>query len=101
MREELKKYIFRDPIYPVISNYDAQVVVTGNDVASKLAQQINHPVLWESTIRRMADQGFEHFIEIGPQRILSGLLRRIDKTKKSSNIEDIKSLEKTIESLKH
>ncbi len=48
----------------------------------------------------MMENGVEAFVEIGPQRVLSGLIRRIDKTKKIINIEDKKSLEKTLQELK-
>jgi len=99
MRGELKKYSLKDPQCAVVTNCDAQPVENGAAVADRLVRQIDHPVLWEDSVRRMAGLGCDTFIEIGPQRVLSGLLRRIDKSRKSANIEDIKSLEKTLEAL--
>lgn len=99
MGEELEKYNFNEAKFPVIANCDAQISNDKNKIRDNLVKQINSPVLWEDTIRKMIDNGVEIFLEIGPQRVLSGLMRRIDKRKKSLNIEDQESLEKTLESL--
>ena len=100
MREELKKYNFKTPKFPVITNCDAVEASDGKAIADKLVRQINSAVLWEDSIKKMISLGAEAFLEVGPQRVLSGLLRRIDKTKKAMNVEDQKSLDKTIEELK-
>ena len=100
MREELKKYNFKTPKFPVITNCDAVEASDGKAIADKLVRQINSAVLWEDSIKKMISLGAEAFLEVGPQRALSGLLRRIDKTKKAMNVEDQKSLDKTIEELK-
>ncbi|MBN1823286.1 MAG: ACP S-malonyltransferase [Endomicrobiales bacterium] len=99
MNEELKKYQFSNMSFKVITNCDAQLTENSEKVKDKLVRQINSPVLWEDSIRAMINSGIEIFIELGPQRVLSGLMRRIDKTKKCLNIEDMKSLEKTLEEL--
>ena len=99
MQEELKNYRLQDPGFKIFSNCDAKPAQAGAEIAQKLVRQISSPVLWEGTIRNMIASGAEVFIEIGPQRVLSGLLRRIDKTKKTLNIEDMKSLNKTIEEI--
>jgi [acyl-carrier-protein] S-malonyltransferase len=100
MQAELGKFAFGNAASPVVTNCDAQPTSDGGSVKEKLVQQINHPVLWEDSIKRMISMGCAIFIEIGPQRVLSGLLRRIDRNVKSSNVEDKKSLGKTMESLK-
>ncbi|MBL8023480.1 MAG: ACP S-malonyltransferase [Elusimicrobia bacterium] len=79
------------PDVPVVANVDARPVQDPQQIREKLVQQIDHAVLWEETLRFMIDAGVETFIELGPGRVLSGLLRRTDKTKKFSNIEDKKS----------
>jgi [acyl-carrier-protein] S-malonyltransferase len=99
MRAELAGCVLNAPAVPVFTNCDAQPVESADGIADKLVRQINHPVLWEDTIRRMAERGCDTFIELGPQRVLSGLLRRIDKTKKSYSIEDAKSMEKSLAAL--
>lgn len=79
------------PSVPVVANVDAQTVQDAQQVREKLVRQIDHAVLWEDTLKFMIGAGIETFIEIGPGRVLSGLVRRTDKTRKFSNIEDKKS----------
>ena len=100
MKEELDKYSFNSPKFEFVSNCDAKITQEPIDIKSNLVKQINNPVLWDSSVRTMSSFASELFIEIGPQRVLSGLLRRIDKMKKSLNVEDKKSLNKTIEELR-
>lgn len=99
MKEELNKYEFNNPIYPVITNCDAQTTKDVSNIKEKLAKQINNSVKWDASILNAIADGAELFIEIGPQRVLSGLMRRIDKTKKVLNVEDLASLEKTLKEL--
>lgn len=100
MKEELKKFNFSNPKFPVVTNCDAQPTTDAGQIKEKLVKQINGPVRWESSVLAMASLGAATFIELGPQKVLGGLLRRIDKTKKYFNIEDKKTLEKTLEGLK-
>lgn len=99
MKEELNKYEFNNPVYPVITNCDAQTTKDVSNIKEKLAKQINNSVKWDASILNAIADGAELFIEIGPQRVLSGLMRRIDKTKKVLNVEDLASLEKTLKEL--
>lgn len=98
--EELIKYNFNNPKIPVITNCDSEITVDSGLIKEKLVKQIKSPVYWEDSIKKMINNGVEVFIEVGPQRVLSGLLRRIDKSKKILNIEDQKSLEKTLQEIK-
>ncbi|MBL0058198.1 MAG: ACP S-malonyltransferase [Elusimicrobia bacterium] len=81
------------PAVPIVANVDAGLTTDPDEIRKKLVQQIDHAVLWEDTLRFMIGAGVETFIEVGPGRVLSGLLRRTDKTRKFSNIEDKKSAE--------
>ena len=72
-------------------NVDARETRSPEEIRAKLVRQIDHAVLWEDTLRGLFAAGVENFIEVGPGRVLSGLLRRTDKAKKFSNIEDKKS----------
>jgi len=100
MNDELEKYSLNSPKFNFISNCDAVITNEPRQIKENLVKQISSPVLWEDSIKNAIKSGAEIFIEIGPQRVLSGLLRRIDKTKKSLSVEDIKSLTKTLEELK-
>ncbi len=99
MAEELKKYTFNNPVYPVITNCDAQITKDNSAIKEKLAKQINNSVQWDASILQAVSSGVELFVEVGPQRVLTGLMRRIDKTKKAVNIEDGASLEKALKEL--
>lgn len=100
MKLELEKYSLNSPKFRFVSNCDAKINLEPSVIKENLVKQINSAVLWDTSIKTMAEAGSEYFIELGPQRVLSGLLRRIDKTKKSLNIEDLKSYNKTIDALK-
>lgn len=93
MAEVLAKAAVSDAAWPVYTNCDAQPTQAADEIRQKLVRQIDHAVLWEESVKAMAAAGIERFVEIGPGRVLSGLLRRIDKTKKAANIEDKKSAE--------
>jgi len=99
MQKELEKYSFSEAVSPVITNVDAQATTDVQSIKEKLVQQINHSVLWEDSIKKMIAMNCATFIEIGPQRVLSGLLRRIDRNVASYNFEDAKSIEKTLAAL--
>lgn len=99
MSEELKKYDFTGPSFGVYANCDAVLTTDVAVVKEKLVKQIKSAVKWDESVRNIIDGGFDKFIEVGPGRVLSGLLRRIDRTKKALNVEDAGSLEKTIQEL--
>lgn len=81
---------------PVICNVRADEVKDVSDIRELLRVQVMRPVLWEQTIRKMCAEGVEHFIELGPGTALSGFVRRVDRKRKISHVEDMESLEKTI-----
>lgn len=101
MRAELEKYNFTEPKYSIITNCDAQITKDISSIKEKLVKQVCSPVLWDVSMNNAISNGFDTFIEIGPGRVLSGLMRRIDKTKKTLNISDVVSLEKVVEELKN
>ncbi|MDR3049050.1 MAG: ACP S-malonyltransferase [Elusimicrobiota bacterium] len=99
MEKELVKYDFSAPKFPIYSNCDAVLSNNKDIVKEKLVKQINNAVLWDESINNIIKAGYDKFIEIGPGKVLSGLLRRIDRNKKALNIEDSASLEKTLQEL--
>lgn len=102
--EKLAKELLNVPIFdmniPVITNVTADYVAKKEDVKELLKLQVSNSVRWEESIRRMISDGADTFIEIGPGKTLSGFIRKIDKDVRVFNVEDIQSLEKTLEGIK-
>jgi [acyl-carrier-protein] S-malonyltransferase len=80
-----------------ITNVTADYVNDESEIKEFLINQVVSPVKWEESIRRMIDDGVDTFIEVGPGKSLSGFMKKIDKTKKILNVQDMKSLSKAIE----
>lgn len=99
MAKELEKYSFNAPAFGVYTNCDAQLTTDASVIKEKLVKQIKSAVKWDESMNNVISSGFDKFIEVGPGKVLSGLLRRIDRSKKASNIEDDASLQKTIQEL--
>lgn len=83
---------FHDPQITVISNVDAQPLESGTEAADKLVAQICGSVLWSRSMERLIQSGHDHFVEVGPKKVLRGLMRRIDRNVKILNVEDSASL---------
>ncbi|WP_160679678.1 ACP S-malonyltransferase [Clostridium sp. C8-1-8] len=84
---------------PIISNVNAEYVNSSDEVKALLVNQVMSSVKWEESIRLMIKDGVDTFIEVGPGRALSGFLKKIDRSVNVFNVEDIKSLDKTIDGL--
>lgn len=85
---------------PVFTNVDAQATVLGAEFKHKMPKQIYSSVQWTQTIQNMVSEGVDTIIEIGPGKVLSGLVKKIDPSVKTYNIFDKNSLESTISALK-
>jgi [acyl-carrier-protein] S-malonyltransferase len=96
--EVLRGHITAMPSAPakpaVIANYNAQPVETVADWAEGLIRQVSGSVLWTASLEHLASQGVDTFLEIGPGRVLSGLVKKTLKAARIANVEDLKSLEK-------
>lgn len=77
--EALTSVKVRRPAFPIVANVDAQENSDAARVAELLVRQIEHPVLWEPSVRQMASAGVTEALEIGPGKVLAGLVKRIDK----------------------
>ena len=97
---ELEKVDISDNELPVVSNVNAQVIMNKYEIKRCLVEQVSNSVLWEDSIKHMADMGVDTFIEVGPGKTLSGFVKKIDKSLYVYNVEDIESLESTIASIK-
>ncbi|MCI0620191.1 MAG: ACP S-malonyltransferase [Acidobacteria bacterium] len=97
LAEDLRQLSFRDPRYPLINNADAAELREGTSVADSLSRQVCSPVRWTETIQNLINTGVQLFIEVGPGKVLCGLIRQIDRTVKTANVEDSQSLAQTLE----
>ncbi len=79
---------------PVVSNVEATPYLDESKVKPLLVQQVCAPVRWDASIRKMCDLGVSRYVEIGPGKVLSGLIKRIDRTAELQNVEDVDSLVK-------
>ena len=98
--ENLKGITVSDFNVDVIPNYNPEISYSKDNVRNLLAKQLNSPVRWQETVERMIKMGINTIVEIGPKRTLSSLIKRINGTVRTLNIEDTASLEKTIKIIK-
>jgi len=83
---------FHSPRIPVISNVDAEYHGTPPEISRKLALQVTRPVRWQACVERMVGAGVTRFVEFGPGRVLTGLLRKIDRKLQAVNIATAEAL---------
>jgi [acyl-carrier-protein] S-malonyltransferase len=96
LAELLDSTDFRKPVIPIVNNADARFMDDVDSIKSSLVRQLGSPLLWEDSIRVITDSGADTFIEVGPGKVLSGLIKRIVPDAKVLNVEDMNSLEKTL-----
>jgi len=99
LEAELERVTLRRPAAPVISNVTARPYEGPEAIRARLVEQVTAPVRWEESMRYLAGQGFTRFIELGPGAVLSGFMKRIDKTAQVLNVADLASLETTVKAL--
>ena len=81
-----------DPQVPLVDNVNAQVVTSASAIREALKHQVTSPVRWEESIRRLRAEGVELFVEVGPGKVLSGLVRQIDRAAACLRVEDSATL---------
>jgi len=96
---DLRATAFHTLRVPLVNNADAEITTSGDEAREALVRQVTLPVRWEESIRELIDQGVNTFVEVGPGRVLTGLLRQIDRSIHVFNVEDEKSLRSTLERL--
>lgn len=97
---ELDKVTISDAKIPVVANVSAEILTKAEDIKASLVAQAASPVLWEDCVARMKEFGADILLEAGPGKTLCGFNRRIDKTITSLNVEDVASLEKSLDYFK-
>ena len=97
---ELDKVQIRDAKIPVVSNFTGELETKADEIKANLVAQADHPVKWIACVNTMSAFGADTFVEAGPGKTLCGFNRRIDKSLKSMNVENLETLQKTLDYFK-
>lgn len=99
LAQDLRNLHFGTPAVPVATNVDAKFVKGGDAARDALIRQVTGAVQWVRSIQLLIGSGVERFVEVGPGKVLTGLLRQIDRSKTGLNVDNEESLQKTIAAL--
>src|ERR1700751_4855246 len=99
LEKDLNATAFADLQVPLVTNVDADSIRQGEEARSALIRQVTMAVRWEESMRMLLDEGVNTFVELGPGRVLTGLMRQIERSVATLNAEDEKSLQATIEKI--
>src|SRR5580658_8065062 len=99
LEADLRAVTFGPLRIPLVTNVDAAVITGGDEAREALIRQVSLPVRWEDSIRELVEQGVSNFVEVGPGRVLSGLLRQIDRSVHVFNVEDSRTLQTALQRL--
>ncbi|MCD8510839.1 MAG: ACP S-malonyltransferase [Bacillus sp. (in: Bacteria)] len=100
MKEHLAGLEFSTPTMAVVANVTADTVSGTEEIRELLYKQIYSPVLWEDTVKKLVDEGVDTFIEVGPGKVLSGLVKKVSRRATVLPVFDEETLEKALEALK-
>ena len=92
MKDKIYLTDFVRPVVEIISNVTANPVSNPDDIKKLLVQQIEKTVRWRESITNMINTGVNHFIEIGPGKVLSGLVKRIDRNVKINQVNSLNEI---------
>jgi len=99
LARDLEKTHFGELRVPLVTNVDADTIENGEQAREALVRQVSTAVRWEESVRLLIEEGVNTFVEVGPGKVLSGLLRQIERSVATLNVEDEKSLQKTVEKI--
>jgi [acyl-carrier-protein] S-malonyltransferase len=99
LEKDLRQTAFANLQMPLVTNVDADTVTTGDDARDALIRQVSNPVRWEESVQALIEEGATTIVEVGPGRVLTGLLRQIERSVQALNVEDEKSLNVALEKL--
>jgi [acyl-carrier-protein] S-malonyltransferase len=92
---DLERLTFKEPAMPVVTNVDARITSEPDLLRDSLVRQVSSPVRWLESMQVLIQSGVDTFVEAGPGKVLSGLMRQTSREMKTFNVEDAASLEKT------
>jgi [acyl-carrier-protein] S-malonyltransferase len=96
LEKALEEVSVTDLKIPVVTNVEAEVNTSKDRVKGLLVAQVSSPVRWEESMRKLIEKGIEQVLEIGPGKVLSGLMKRIDNRIETGNLEDLQTLRKIL-----
>jgi [acyl-carrier-protein] S-malonyltransferase len=99
LAEHLERLTFNEPQMPVVTNADAKITRAPGELRAALLRQVSAPVRWLESMQLLINHDVESFVEVGPGKVLSGLMRQTNRDVKCLNVEDAASLEATVAAL--
>ena len=96
LSEDLDHAEISDPKIPLVNNADARIMRLAAEVRDGLKRQVTAPVRWEQSMRALREENVELFVEVGPGKVLTGLLRQIDRQAECLHVEDVASLNEVL-----
>jgi [acyl-carrier-protein] S-malonyltransferase len=95
LEADLRRAVWAAPTTPVVSNASARPLESGDAIVPSLVRQLSSPLLWEDSIRFMLAQGVSTFVEVGPGRVLSGLVKKIERSARALQADTLETIEAT------
>jgi [acyl-carrier-protein] S-malonyltransferase len=99
LANDLGEVTFNDASVPLVNNVDATPIRKGEDARDGLERQVASPVRWEESIERLLREGVGRFVEVGPGKVLTGLVRKISRQTQTVSVEDVGGVEKALEEM--
>jgi [acyl-carrier-protein] S-malonyltransferase len=99
LKSDLKDLKYSDFVFPIVHNFDATVNYDTSKVCDRLTQQVSSSVRWLQSVESMLTAGVGKFIEVGPGKVLTGLVRQISREVGYANVENTESLRNTLETI--
>jgi [acyl-carrier-protein] S-malonyltransferase len=99
LARDLDKIEVRPASLPVVANINAEYVHTPDAIRRALTLQVSNAVLWQDSVERLINDGFDTFVEVGPGKSLSGLMKKINPNVRAHQVEDLKTLDKVVSAL--
>ena len=99
LERDLRLLVVSDPAVPVVANLDAEPKRDAAAAISALVDQVTAPVRWEQVVRRLASEGVDTYVEVGPGAVLSGLIRRIDRNARLLSVPDPDGVDQAVAAL--
>jgi [acyl-carrier-protein] S-malonyltransferase len=97
LEADLNQLEFSDLLIPIVTNVDAGEVILGSEARDALVRQVSSPVRWLESVEKLISSGVDTFIEVGPGKVLSGLIRQINRGVRCLNVEDSATLKLALE----